>query len=90
MQHPIQSIPMTLEKCKMLAEKASKVSDLPIECTRYPEAVKAAQVQRTTTKGSYEGMEGGLAVQANKANGRESQAQITRRLTNSRRFTKQS
>ena len=28
MQHPIQSIPMTLEKCKMLAEKASNVSDL--------------------------------------------------------------
>ena len=80
----------TLEKCKMLAEKASKVSDLPSECTRYPEAVKAASIQRTTTKTAYEGMQGGQAAMANKAKGRQSQAQITRRMTNSRRFTKQS
>lgn len=74
----------------MLAEKASKVSDLPVECTKYPEAVKAASVQRTSTKSAYEGMTGGLAAQANKAKGRESHAQIQRRLTNTRRFTKQS
>ena len=36
----------TLEKCKMLAEKVSKVSELPKECTRYPEAVKAAAASR--------------------------------------------
>jgi ribose 1,5-bisphosphokinase PhnN len=74
----------------MLAEKVSKASELPVECTKYPEAVKAASVQRTPTKSAYEGMTGGLAAQANKAKGRESQAQIQRRLTNSRRFTKQS
>ena len=74
----------------MLAEKVSKVSDLPRECTRYPEAVKAASVQRSSTKKSaYEGMTGAQAAQANKASGRESHAQIQRRLTNSRRFTKQ-
>ena len=74
----------------MLAEKVSKVSELPRECTRYPEAVKAASIQRSTTKGAYAGMTGAQAAQANKASGRESHAQIQRRLTNTRRFTKQS
>jgi hypothetical protein len=73
----------------MLAEKVSKVSDLPSECTRYPEAVKAAAAPRTTTKTAYDGMTGAQAAMANKAKGRESHAQIQRRLTNTRRFTKQ-
>ena len=72
----------------MLAEKASSSADLPYACTKYPEAVKAASIQRKATKTAYEGMQGGLAAQAQKAKGRESHAQIQRRLTNSRRFTK--
>ncbi|KAK1732856.1 hypothetical protein QTG54_016394 [Skeletonema marinoi] len=78
----------TLDKCKMLAEKASSAADLPYACKKYPEAIKAASIQRTGTKKAYEGMQGGLAAQAQKAKGRESHAQIQRRLTNSRRFTK--
>lgn len=74
----------------MLAEKVSKVSELPKECTRYPEAVKAAAAPRALTKTAYDGMTGAQAARANKASGRESHAQIQRRLTNSRRFTKQS
>ncbi len=46
-------------------------------------------VKRQDTKGAYAGMRGGLAAQANKNKGLESHAQIQRRLTNSRRFTKQ-
>jgi hypothetical protein len=91
----------TLEKCKILAEKASSVNDLPYQCKRYPEAVKAVGhpsssasttegVKRQETEGSkYAGMQGGLAAQANKKKGLESHAQIQRRLTNTRRFTKQ-
>jgi hypothetical protein len=73
----------------MLAEKASSAADLPYACTKYPEAVKTASIKRTgTQKSAYEGMQGGLAAQAQKAKGRETHAQIQRRLTNSRRFTK--
>ena len=79
----------TLEKCKMLAEKASSSAELPYECKKYPEAVKTASIKRSgTKKAAYEGMQGGLAAQAQKAKGRETHAQIQRRLTNSRRFTK--
>lgn len=75
----------------MLAEKVASTNDLPYQCKKYPEAVQAAASlkRRATEKGAFEGMQGGLAAQANKKKGRESQAQIQRRLTNSRRFTKQ-
>ena len=74
----------------MLAEKVESVNELPYQCKKYPEATKAASLKRTSTeKGAFAGMQGGLAAQANKKKGRESQAQIQRRLTNSRRFTKQ-
>eukprot|EP00970_Alexandrium_tamarense_P000619 scaffold69_cov198-Alexandrium_tamarense.AAC.59 len=73
----------------MLAEKVSSINDLPLQCKKYPEAVKAASIQRTATKQAFEGMQGGLAAQAQKAKGGQSHAQIQRRLTNSRRFTKQ-
>ena len=73
----------------MLAEKVSSSADLPYACKKYPEAVKAASLKRSgTKKGAYAGMQGGLAAQATKASGRESHAQIQRRLTNSRRFNK--
>eukprot|EP00984_Skeletonema_dohrnii_P002145 scaffold736_cov114-Skeletonema_dohrnii-CCMP3373.AAC.4 len=62
----------------MLAEKASSAADLPYACKKYPEAIKAASIQRTGTKKAYEGMQGGLAAQAQKAKGRESHAQIQR------------
>ena len=79
-----------MEKCKMLAEKVSSVDDLPFQCKKYPEAVTSANIQhQDTKKGAYEGMQGGLAAQANKKKGIQSHAQIQRRLTNSRRFTKQ-
>lgn len=75
----------------MLAEKAASANDLPYACKKYAEAVKTASnvKRRETQKEAFEGMQGGLAAQANKKSGRESHAQIQRRLTNSRRFTKQ-
>mmetsp|Transcript_23923 Transcript_23923/g.51660 ORF Transcript_23923/g.51660 Transcript_23923/m.51660 type:complete len:87 (-) Transcript_23923:75-335(-) len=80
----------TLEKCKLLAEKVASANDLPFQCKKYEDAVKTANITRKATeKGAYDGMQGGLAAQANKKSGRESHAQIQRRLTNSRRFTKQ-
>ncbi|KAL7542359.1 hypothetical protein ACHAXR_011712 [Thalassiosira sp. AJA248-18] len=74
----------------MLAEKVTTTNDLPFQCKKYPEAVKTASIKhRDTKKEAFDGMQGGLAAQANKKKGRESHAQIQRRLTNSRRFTKQ-
>ena len=73
----------------MLAEKANSSADLPYACKKYPEAVKTASLKRAgTKKAAYAGMQGGLAAQAQKAKGRETHAQIQRRLTNSRRFSK--
>ncbi|KAL3778062.1 hypothetical protein ACHAW5_011133 [Stephanodiscus triporus] len=85
----------TLEKCKILAEAVASVNDLPIQCKKYPEAVEAVgtTIKRRVTEGgaggAYSGMTGGLAARANREKGIESHAQIQRRLTNSRRFTKQ-
>ena len=88
---PSNTIEYTLEKCKLLAEKVASTNDLPYECKKYPEAVQTASKikRRATEKGAFEGMQGGLAAQANKKKGIDSHAQIQRRLTNSRRFTKQ-
>jgi hypothetical protein len=79
----------TLDKCKILAEKVSSVNDLPYQCKKYPEAVKSVGIKRHDTENAYDGMKGRMAAQANKKKGIESHAQIQRRLTNSRRFTKQ-
>jgi hypothetical protein len=79
----------TLDKCKILAEKVSSVDELPYQCKKYPEAVKSVGIKRHDTDNAYAGMKGRLAAQANKEKGIESHAQIQRRLTNSRRFTKQ-
>lgn len=80
----------TLEKCKMLAEKVSSTSDLPLECKKFPDAVKRASMKKhDTKKQAFEGMQGRLAAEKNKKTGRESHAQIQRRLTSTRRFTKQ-
>lgn len=82
----------TLDRCKLLAAKVASAADLPLQCKQYPEAVQSAEtnVNRTETskKSAFEGMQGGLAAQANHKKGRASHAQIQRRLTNTRRFTK--
>jgi len=79
----------TLDKCKMIAEKVNSANELPYECKKYPEVVKSASIKRhATQKAAFEGMQGGLAAQANKRKGKETHAQMQRRMTNSRRFTK--
>ena len=82
----------SLAKCKLLAEKVNSVNELPYECKKYPDAMKEAskpaKISRKDTD-AYAGMQGAMAAKAVKKSGRESHAQIQRRLTNSRRFTKQ-
>ena len=69
----------------------SSANEMPYGCAKFPaamkEAEKPAKIARSLT--SHAGMQGALAAKKNKAAGRESHAQIQRRLTNSRRFTKQ-
>ena len=82
----------SLDKCKLLAEKVSSVNELPYECKKYPAAVKEANKPANITRKDtdpHAGMQGAMAAKHQKASGRESHAQIQRRLTNSRRFTKQ-
>ena len=82
----------SLAKCKLLAEKVNSVNELPYECKKYPDAMKEAskpaKISRKDTD-AYAGMQGATAAKAVKKSGRESHAQIQRRLTNTRRFTKQ-
>ena len=79
----------TLDKCKMIAEKVNSANELPYECKKYPEVVKSASLKRQgTQKSAFAGMQGGAAAQANRQRGKESHAQMQRRMTNSRRFTK--
>ena len=82
----------SLAKCKLLAEKVNSVNELPYECKKYPDAMKEAskpaKIPRKDTD-AYAGMQGAMAAKAVKKSGRESHAQIQRRLTNSKRFTKQ-
>ena len=87
--YPTTIAEYTLDKCKMIAEKVNSANELPYECKKYPEAVKSASLKRQgTQKSAFAGMQGGAAAQANRHRGKESHAQMQRRMTNSRRFTK--
>merc|ERR1711915_709978 len=77
--------------CKVLADKLVAVKDLPRECLAYNDVINSI-LRRNTKTGSdaFEGMQAGSAQSAKAARvkGKESYAQIQRRYTNTRRFTK--
>jgi hypothetical protein len=78
--------------CKLIAQKISNIKDLPQECLEYKDIV--AQFQRRPTKSensiAFEGMGSSAAAAANaRSKGQENYAQIQRRFTNTRRFTKE-
>lgn len=81
--------------CQGLANKLASMSDLPKSCRKYPDIVKTLE-RRTTGKKedaalAFEGMSPGEAAQARAARskGQQHHAQIQRRYTQTRRFTKQ-
>eukprot|EP00553_Chaetoceros_curvisetus_P007219 CAMPEP_0204616394 /NCGR_PEP_ID=MMETSP0717-20131115/3648_1 /ASSEMBLY_ACC=CAM_ASM_000666 /TAXON_ID=230516 /ORGANISM="Chaetoceros curvisetus" /LENGTH=101 /DNA_ID=CAMNT_0051629627 /DNA_START=398 /DNA_END=703 /DNA_ORIENTATION=+ len=80
-------------QCQIFAKKISNIKDLPDECFAHKDIVASFQ---TSSRGGadapdpFAGM-GGAAAAAISARkkGQENYAQIQRRLTNSRRFTKE-
>mmetsp|Transcript_8292 Transcript_8292/g.15626 ORF Transcript_8292/g.15626 Transcript_8292/m.15626 type:complete len:115 (+) Transcript_8292:214-558(+) len=78
--------------CRMIAQKISNIKDLPQECFEHKDIV--AQFQRRPTKSensiAFEGMGSSAAAAAKaRSKGQENYAQIQRRMTNTRRFTKE-
>jgi len=79
--------------CEALAEKLTSVKDLPRECLAYNAVVNSVLRRSKTSDNAiaFQGMQSGSATSAMAARGKgkESFAQIQRRYTNSRRFSKQ-
>ena len=79
--------------CQALADRLVAVKDLPRECLAYNDVINS--ILRRNTKSdnaiAFQGMQPGSAqsAMAARGKGRESHAQIQRRYTNSRRFSKQ-
>ena len=78
--------------CLMVAKQLSNIKDLPQECFDYKDIV--ANFQRRPTKSensiAFEGMgNAGAAAASARMKGQQNYAQIQRRFTNTRRFTKE-
>lgn len=76
----------TLDTCKVLAAKCATVDALPIQCKKYSEVLKSSMAGKK--EDPFAGMTGRAAAQSARMTGRESQAQIQRRLTSTCRFKK--
>ena len=77
--------------CERLAKELDSVSDLPKACEAYPHVVQTLQSKEKAAANPFMGMYAGQATKARRArsDGRESHAQIQRRLTTmgQRRFS---
>ncbi|KAI2506116.1 hypothetical protein MHU86_8347 [Fragilaria crotonensis] len=83
----------TKSYCLNLANQISKVSDIPTECKKYPDVVKELTkvVAERDAAIATKGMRSGSGNETRRAlsTGSESEAQLTRRLTQtSRKFSK--
>lgn len=83
----------TYSECKTIASKLGSVKELPNECFDYKDIVISLAKRPTKAQSdhatAFEGMGSSAAAAAKaRAGGRESYAQIQRRYTNTRRFTK--
>jgi hypothetical protein len=78
--------------CLLVAKQLSNIKDLPQECFDYKDIV--ANFQRRPTKSensiAFEGMgNAGAAAASARMKGQQNYAQVQRRFTNTRRFTKE-
>jgi hypothetical protein len=79
------------KECKLLSQKISSVQDLPSECFEHDDLVSSLKSRPTKSDSSvaFEGMgNASAAAIAAREKGQQNYAQIQRRFTNSRRFTK--
>mmetsp|Transcript_6454 Transcript_6454/g.9375 ORF Transcript_6454/g.9375 Transcript_6454/m.9375 type:complete len:116 (-) Transcript_6454:153-500(-) len=80
------------DECSCLAKKISSVKDLPVECHIHKDIVRSVIAKSSSKENAiaFQGMGSAAAAHANaRGQGRESYAQIQRRYTNTRRFTKE-
>jgi len=78
------------KSCKALAQKVSGLKNLPNECLDYKDIVQSL-VRKETTDSSiaFQGMGSSAAAAASaRERGQQNYAQVQRRFTNTRRFTK--
>ena len=79
-------------QCKAVAQKISNIKDLPKECFEHQDIVATFQKRPTKSEGSiaFEGMGSSAAASLSaRQKGKENYAQIQRKFTNRRRFTKE-
>jgi hypothetical protein len=78
--------------CQNLANQLSRVTDIPIECTKYPDVVRQmkARIAERDRAIATLGMRAGEGTDVRRAlsNGTLSQAQVTRKFTQHRQFSK--
>jgi len=78
--------------CKNLTENIKKVSEIPQVCNQYPDVVKSitARIEEKDAAIAFQGMQSGSGNEARTARtkGVEYHAQVQRRLTQTRRFSK--
>ena len=78
--------------CQLVAKELSNIKDLPHECFEHKDIVASFQRRPTKSENSiaFEGMgNAGAAAASARNKGQQNYAQIQRRFTNTRRFTKQ-
>ena len=82
---------LTQKQCLVLAVKLSSSKHLPKECLEYKDVVQVLQKRPTKSDNSiaFQGMgSSGLAAAKARERGQQNYAQIQRRFTNTRRFSK--
>ena len=79
--------------CQNLTNEIAKVADIPQVCNKFPEVVKAmkTRIDERDAAIATQGMRAGSGNEARRAlaSGSLYQAQVTRRYTQTRRFSKQ-
>ncbi len=73
-----------------LSQKLADVNQLPKECRGYKDVLQNVQKSQTENSIAFQGMGSSAAAAASaRGRGQESYAQIQRRFTNTRRFSKE-
>eukprot|EP00542_Grammatophora_oceanica_P010255 CAMPEP_0194026370 /NCGR_PEP_ID=MMETSP0009_2-20130614/696_1 /TAXON_ID=210454 /ORGANISM="Grammatophora oceanica, Strain CCMP 410" /LENGTH=105 /DNA_ID=CAMNT_0038665037 /DNA_START=69 /DNA_END=386 /DNA_ORIENTATION=- len=78
-----------LAYCQGLASKIGSIAELPAVCQRYPDVVQSLKSPNEKVD-PFAGMKSRTSARAARNKGQQNYAQIQRRFTSSRRFSKNS
>ena len=93
LQDTLVETKMDYQQCKAISSKLTNIKNLPTECYEHEDIVSKLKTKPTqhTNSIAFEGMgSSAAAAAAARQHGKENYAQIQRRYTNTRRFTKDS